>query len=211
MTDARAQATNLPVSGCLYVVVAPSGAGKSSLVNALLEREPDIGLSISFTTRPPRPGEESGREYFFVSREQFAAMVGRDEFLEHAEVYGNLYGTSRLWIEETRAHGSDVLLEIDWQGARAVKKLFPDMTYIYILPPSIEVLRERLVRRGKDSRDVIAKRLAAAREDLKHVHEADYVIINEDFSVALTDLQSVVRALRVTAARQLRLYAQLVS
>ena len=211
MTDARAQATNLPVSGCLYVVVAPSGAGKSSLVNALLEREPDIGLSISFTTRSPRPGEESGREYFFVSREQFAAMDGRDEFLEHAEVYGNLYGTSRLWIEETRAHGSDVLLEIDWQGARAVKKLFPDMTYIYILPPSIEVLRERLVRRGKDSRDVIAKRLAAAREDLKHVHEADYVIINEDFSVALTDLQSVVRALRVTAARQLRLYAQLVS
>ena len=211
MTDARAQATNLPVSGCLYVVVAPSGAGKSSLVNALLEREPDIGLSISVTTRPPRPGEESGREYFFVSREEFGAMVARGEFLEHAEVYGNLYGTSRLWIEETRAHGSDVLLEIDWQGARAVKKLFPDMTYIYILPPSIEVLRERLVRRGKDSRDVIAKRLAAAREDLKHVHEADYVIINEDFSVALTDLQSVVRALRVTAARQLRLHAHLIS
>ena len=202
---------NRPVSGCLYVIVAPSGAGKSSLVNALLEREPDIGLSISYTTRKPRPGEESGREYFFVSRKEFDAMVNRGEFLEHAEVYGNLYGTSRIWIEKTRAKGSDVLLEIDWQGARAVKKLFRDMTYIYILPPSIEVLRERLVKRGKDAKEVIERRLAAAREDLKHVHEADYVIINEDFSVALTDLQSVVRALRVTAARQLKLHAKLIS
>ena len=202
---------NPGVSGCFYVIVAPSGAGKSSLVNALLEREPDIGLSISYTTRAPRPGEESGREYFFITREEFAAMVTRGEFLEHAEVYGNLYGTSRLWIEKTRAKGSDVLLEIDWQGARAVRKLFRDMTYIYILPPSIEVLRERLVKRGKDSKEVIERRLAEAREDLKHVHEADYVIINEDFSVALTDLQSVVRALRVTASRQLRLHAQLIS
>jgi guanylate kinase len=202
---------NPTVAGCLYVIVAPSGAGKSSLVNALLEREPDIGLSISTTTRPPRPGEESGREYFFVSREEFAQMVQRGEFLEHAEVYGNSYGTSRRWIEKTRARGSDVLLEIDWQGARSVKKLFRDMTYIYILPPSIDVLRERLVKRGKDSKAVIERRLAEAREDLKHVHEADYVIINEDFSVALTDLQSVVRALRVTAARQLRLHAQLIS
>ena len=200
---------NPPVSGCLYVIVAPSGAGKSSLVNALLEREPDIGLSISYTTRPPRPGEESGREYFFVTREEFMSMITRGEFLEHAEVYGNLYGTSRLWIEKTRAEGSDVLLEIDWQGARAVKKLFRDMTYIYIRPPSFEVLRERLIKRGKDSKKVIAQRLAAAREDLKHVHEADYVIINEDFSVALTDLQSVVRALRLTAARQLRLHPPL--
>ena len=202
---------NPGVSGCFYVIVAPSGAGKSSLVNALLEREPDIGLSISYTTRAPRPGDESGREYFFITREEFAAMVTRGEFLEHAEVYGNLYGTSRLWIEKTRAKGSDVLLEIDWQGARAVRKLFRDMTYIYILPPSIEVLRERLVKRGKDTRAVIERRLAEAREDLKHVHEADYVIINEDFSVALIDLQSVVRALRVTAARQLRLHAQLIS
>ena len=202
---------NLPVAGCLYAIVAPSGAGKSSLVHALLEREPDIGLSISYTTRAPRPGEQSGREYFFVTNEEFAAMVKRGEFLEHAEVYGNFYGTSRIWIEKTRAAGSDVLLEIDWQGARAVKKLFRDMTYIYILPPSIEVLRERLVKRGKDSKEVIERRLSEAREDLKHVHEADYVIINEDFSVALTDLQSVVRALRVTAARQLRLHAQLIS
>ena len=199
------------MNGCLYVIVAPSGAGKSTLVNALLEREPDVGLSISYTTRAPRPGEISGREYFFVSMDEFQAMVGRGEFLEHAEVYGNWYGTSKHWIEKTRAAGSDVVLEIDWQGARSVKALFPDMTFIYILPPSIEVLRQRLVKRGKDAKEVIERRLAEAREDLKHVHEADYVIINEDFSIALLDLQSVVRALRLTAARQLKLHAQLVS
>ena len=199
------------MNGCLYVIVAPSGAGKSTLVNALLEREPDIGLSISYTTRAPRPGEMSGREYFFVSRQEFQAMVERGEFLEHAEVYGNWYGTSKHWIEKTRAAGSDVVLEIDWQGARSVKALFPDMSFIYILPPSIEGLRQRLVKRGKDSKEVIERRLAEAREDLKHVHEADYVIINEDFSIALLDLQSVVRALRLTAARQLKLHAQLVS
>ena len=199
------------MNGCLYVIVAPSGAGKSTLVNALLEREPDVGLSISYTTRPPRPGEQSGREYFFIGKEEFQAMVARGEFLEHAEVYGNWYGTSKHWIEKTRAAGSDVVLEIDWQGARSVKALFPDMTFIYILPPSIEVLRQRLVKRGKDAKEVIERRLAEAREDLKHVHEADYVIINEDFSIALRDLQSVVRALRVTAARQLKRHAQLVS
>ena len=199
------------MNGCLYVIVAPSGAGKSSLVNALLEREPDIGLSISYTTRPPRPGEKSGREYFFVSREEFQAMVKRGDFLEHAEVYGNWYGTSRRWIEKTRAAGSDVVLEIDWQGARAVKALFPDMIFIYILPPSIEVLRQRLVKRGKDAKEVIERRLAEANEDLKHAHEADYVIINEDFSVALLDLQSVVRAMRLTAVRQLKLHEHLFS
>ena len=202
---------SLTLPGCLYVIVAPSGAGKSTLVNALLEREPDIGLSISYTTRSPRPGEVSGREYFFVSLDEFEAMAARGEFLEHAEVYGNWYGTSKHWIEKTRATGSDVLLEIDWQGARAVKSIFPDMSFIYILPPSIEVLRQRLVKRGKDSKEVIERRLAEAREDLKHVHQADYVIINEDFSVALLDLQSVVRALRVTAVRQLKLHANLIS
>lgn len=201
--------TSIP--GCLYVIVAPSGAGKSTLVNALLEREPDIGLSISYTTRQPRPGEVSGREYFFVDRTEFQAMIDRGEFLEHAEVYGNWYGTSKHWIEKTRATGSDVLLEIDWQGARAVKAIFPDMTFIYILPPSIEVLRKRLVKRGKDSKEVIERRLAEATEDLKHVPEADYVIINEDFSVALLDLQSVVRALRLTVRRQLKLHANLIS
>lgn len=199
----------MTISGCLYVIVAPSGAGKSSLVNALLEREPDVGLSISYTTRPPRPGDVSGREYFFVSPAEFQEMVDRHEFLEYAEVYGNMYGTSKRWIEKTRATGADVLLEIDWQGARSVHKLFPDMAYIYILPPSIEVLAQRLKKRGKDTPSVIAKRVAAAREDLKHAPEADYVIINEDFNLALLDLQSIIRACRLKVERQLKLHAQL--
>ncbi len=202
-------ALNYP--GCLYTIVAPSGAGKSSLVAALLERDPTIRLSVSTTTRPPRPGEVSGCEYHFVNRETFETLIGEGEFLEYAEVYGNLYGTSKRWIEATRAAGEDVLLEIDWQGARQVKKIFPDMSFIYILPPSIEVLRERLVKRGKDITEVVERRLAAAREDLRHVHQADYVIINKDFSVALADLQAVTRALRLTAAHQLKRYADLIS
>ncbi len=202
-------ALNYP--GCLYTIVAPSGAGKSSLVAALLERDPTIRLSVSTTTRPPRPGEVSGCEYHFVNRETFETLIGEGEFLEYAEVYGNLYGTSKRWIEATRAAGEDVLLEIDWQGARQVKKIFPDMSFIYILPPSIEVLRERLVKRGKDTAEVVERRLAAAREDLRHVHQADYVIINKDFSVALADLQAVTRALRLTAAHQLKRYADLIS
>jgi guanylate kinase len=199
------------MTGCLFVIVAPSGAGKSSLVNALLEKDPSIRLSISFTTRPPRPGEQDGREYHFVNREKFEQMIHDGEFLEHAEVYGNLYGTSRRWISETRASGADVLLEIDWQGARQVKKLFPDMTYIYILPPSIDELRNRLIKRGKDSTEVIERRLSEAREDLNHVHKADYVIINEDFSVALTDLWAVTRAVRLTAGRQIQRHEKLIS
>ena len=198
-------------SGCLYCIVAPSGAGKSSLVAALLEKDPEIKLSVSYTTRPPRAGEVDGREYRFVTREKFEALIASDEFLEHAEVYGNLYGTSKRWIEATRASGADVLLEIDWQGARQVRKLFPDMTYIYILPPSIPVLRERLIKRGQDSAEVVERRLAAAREDLLHIHRADYVIINQDFSVALADLQAVVRALRLKASRQIARHADWIS
>jgi guanylate kinase len=199
----------MTIPGCLYVIVAPSGAGKSSLVNALLEREPDVGLSISYTTRPPRPGDVSGREYFFVTLAEFQEMIDRHEFLEYAEVYGNMYGTSKRWIEKTRATGADVLLEIDWQGARSVRQLFPDMAYIYILPPSIEILSQRLKKRGKDTPSVIAKRVAAAREDLKHAPEADYVIINEDFNLALLDLQSIVRACRLKVGRQLKLHQRL--
>ena len=145
-----------------------------------------------------------------MTRERFEELVAQDEFLEHAEVYGNLYGTSKRWIEARRATGEDVLLEIDWQGARQVRKLFPDMTYIYILPPSIEVLRERLVKRGKDSAEVIERRLAAAREDLRHINKADYVIINQDFASALADLLAVVRSLRLTAARQISRHADLI-
>jgi len=199
------------INGCLYCIVAPSGAGKSSLVAALLAKDDEIQLSISYTTRPPRPGEVEGREYRFVSRKRFEALIAQDEFLEHAEVYGNLYGTSKRWIETRRATGADVLLEIDWQGARQVRKLFPDMTYIYILPPSIEVLRERLVKRGQDAAEVIERRLAAAREDLRHIDNADYVIINQDFASALADLLAVVRSLRLTAARQIARHAELIA
>jgi guanylate kinase len=195
------------MSGCLFTVVAPSGAGKSSLVAGLLDRDKSIELSVSYTTRPPRAGEVDGREYNFVTRQRFEALLAADEFLEHAEVYGNLYGTSREWIESRRASGANVLLEIDWQGAHAVKKLFPEMIYVYILPPSIEELQRRLVNRGKDTSEVIQRRLSEAREDLKHVHKADYVIINEDFSVALDDLSAVTRACQLTAHRQLVRYA----
>jgi guanylate kinase len=197
------------MSGCLFTVVAPSGAGKSSLVAGLLERDTGIELSVSYTTRSPRAGEVDGREYHFVTRENFKALIDADEFLEHAEVYGNLYGTSRRWIESRRTQGSHVLLEIDWQGARSVKKIFPDMVYIYILPPSIDELRRRLIKRGKDSAAIIERRLSEAREDLKHVHKADYVIINEDFGVALDDLSAVTRACQLTASRQIALNAKL--
>jgi len=197
------------MTGCLFTIVAPSGAGKSSLIGALLERDHGIELSVSYTTRPPRSGEVDGREYCFVTREKFEALIAANEFLESAEVYGNLYGTSRQWIESRRAAGADVLLEIDWQGARSVKKIFPDMVYIYILPPSIEELQRRLIKRGKDSPEVIQRRLGEAREDLKHVHKADYVIINEDFSAALDDLSDVARACQLTASRQIARHADL--
>lgn len=197
------------MNGCLFTVVAPSGAGKSSLIAALLERNDGLDLSVSFTTRPPRAGEVDGREYHFVTREKFETLIAADEFLEHAEVYGNLYGTSRNWIESRRSAGADVLLEIDWQGARSVKRIFPNMVYIYILPPSIEELQRRLIKRGKDSAEVIERRLGEAREDLKHVHKADYVIINEDFSAALDDLSAVVRACQLTAPRQISRHADL--
>jgi len=197
------------MTGCLFTVVAPSGAGKSSLIGALLERDHSFELSVSYTTRSPRSGEVDGREYCFVTREKFEALIAANEFLESAEVYGNLYGTSRQWIESRRAAGADVLLEIDWQGARSVKKIFPDMVYIYILPPSIEELQRRLIKRGKDSPEVIQRRLGEAREDLKHVHKADYVIINEDFSAALDDLSAVARACRLTASRQIARHADL--
>ena len=197
------------MNGCLFTVVAPSGAGKSSLIAALLERNDGLDLSVSFTTRPPRAGEVDGREYHFVTREKFETLIAADEFLEHAEVYGNLYGTSRNWIESRRNAGTDVLLEIDWQGARSVKRIFPNMVYIYILPPSIEELQRRLIKRGKDSAEVIERRLGEAREDLKHVHKADYVIINEDFSAALDDLSAVVRACQLTAPRQISRHADL--
>jgi guanylate kinase len=189
-------------SGNLFVVVAPSGAGKTTLVDALLKREPNIHLSPSWTTRSPRPGEKDGVDYFFVTREKFEEMIGKEEFLEHANVYGNYYGTSRKWIEGELAGDHDVLLEIDWQGAQQLRKLFPHMVGIFILPPSLEELRKRLKSRGKDSPEAIDKRMASARHEISHVLEFEYIIVNENFEVALADLIGVVRAARVSRAQQ---------
>jgi len=188
--------------GNLFVVVAPSGAGKTSLVAKLLEGDPNIRLSISYTTRAPREGEVDGREYNFVSREKFESMIAAGDFLEHANVYGNYYGTSRRWIEQHLQGDHDVLLEIDWQGARQVKALFPDMVGISIMPPSLAELRRRLESRGKDAPDVIARRMESAREEISHVLEFPYIIVNERFEAALSDLQAVVRASRISQAQQ---------
>jgi len=189
-------------NGNLYIVSAPSGAGKSSLVKALLEGDPHLRLSVSYTTRPPRPGEEDGVHYHFVTREVFLEMLGQGAFLESAEVYGNHYGTSQPWIEAEMGRGHDVLLEIDWQGAAQVRRIFPDAIGIYILPPSLEELERRLRDRGQDSAEVIARRLAAAREDMTHALEYDYLVVNERFDVALADLRAIVRARRLSVARQ---------
>ena len=168
------------MNGNLYIVAAPSGAGKTSLVRALLAADPRVHLSISFTTRAPRPGEEDGRDYFFVSKEAFLEMEERDEFLESAHVHGNHYGTSKKWIEDERSKGNDILLEIDWQGAAQVRKLVEGTVGIFVLPPSVDALRQRLTGRGQDSMDVIERRVSAAREEMGHVKEFDYVIINDD-------------------------------
>jgi guanylate kinase len=189
-------------AGNLFVVVAPSGAGKTTLVDALLQREPNIRLSPSYTTRAPREGEKDGVDYFFVSRPKFEEMIAAGEFLEHADVYGNYYGTSRKWIERELAGDHDVLLEIDWQGAGQVRKLFPHMKGVFILPPSLEELRKRLKSRGKDSPEAIEKRMASARDEISHVLEFEYIIVNENFEAALADLVAVVRAARVSRAQQ---------
>jgi guanylate kinase len=190
------------VSGLLLIVAAPSGAGKSSLVNALLAADPRLKLSVSYTTRAPRPGEQDGREYHFVDRNRFIALRDSDEFLESAEVHGNFYATSRRQIETGRANGFDVVLEIDWQGARQVRAAFTDAVSVFILPPSLAELERRLRARGKDAETTIHRRVAAAATEISHAPEFDYVIINNDFDDARDDLCAVVRAARLTMARQ---------
>ena len=197
------------MSGHLYIVAAPSGAGKTTLVRLLLENDADIGLSVSVTTRAPRPGEQDGREYHFVSVPDFLARIDQGEFLEWAEVHGNYYGTSRRWIETQMENGRDVLLEIDWQGAQQVRKAFPAAIGIFILPPSLAVLQARLVGRGADSTETIARRLAAARDEMRHVDEFNYVIINDDLSQALNNLKSVINASRLRYETQRRRHCAL--
>ncbi len=200
-------------SGSLFMVVAPSGAGKSTLVNALLAQDSAIRLSVSYTTRPPRPGEQNGREYHFITVDDFLARREAGEFLESAEVHGNYYGTSRIWIHEQMRAGTDVLLEIDWQGAQQVRKQFAHAVGMFILPPSISALEERLHKRGQDDPQVITRRLLAAGGEIAHAPDFEYVIINHEFSVALSELTSIVKATRCRfpqqAARNASLFAQL--
>jgi guanylate kinase len=198
-------------SGSILMVVAPSGAGKSSLVNGLLERDPSIVLSISCTTREPRPGEVDARHYRFVSQDAFKAMRDNNELLEWAEVHGNFYGTPRDGIEAATRSGHDVLLEIDWQGARQIKKHYPDAIGIFILPPSIEALEIRLKNRGQDAPQVITKRLLAAGGEMSHASECQYVIINQEFSTALSQLSSIVEAARLRYPAQATRHAELFS
>jgi len=199
------------MSGALFIVSAPSGGGKTSLVKALLESEPEVRLSVSYTTRPPRPGEVNGRSYHFVALAEFERMQQAGEFLESAVIYGNRYGTSQKWIERERAEGRDVLLEIDWQGALQVRRLMRQVVSIFILPPSLEVLESRLKGRAQDSAETIARRLAAAREEIGHVAEYDYVIINDDFNRAALDLRSIIRAERLKLARQLARHSNVIN
>jgi len=184
-------------TGTLFIIAAPSGAGKTTLVGHLLAKDSNILHSVSYTTRAPRPGEVDGREYHFVDEAQFVAMRERDEFVEWAAVHGNFYGTSRVWLEEHMAAGTDVVLEIDWQGAQQVRQKFPAAVGIFILPPSLAELERRLHGRAADSPSVIARRLAAALDEMKHVAEFDFVIINQELDVALGELLAVVCASRL--------------
>jgi guanylate kinase len=190
------------MSGNLFIVSAPSGAGKTTLVRLLLQGDARIGVSISHTTRPPRPGEENGREYHFIDVPDFLEKIDRNEFLEWAEVHGNHYGTSKRWIEAEMASDRDVLLEIDWQGAQQVRQALPQATGIFVLPPSMAVLKDRLSGRGTDSAEVIARRIAAARDEMRHVNEFEYVIINDCLRQAVADLQTIVTAARLRCANQ---------
>lgn len=189
--------------GNLFIITAPSGAGKTSLVRALLAADSQIQLSVSYTTRKPRPGEVDGVDYHFVDEAQFLHMLGDSDFLESAEVHGARYGTSQTRVDTALEAGTDVVLEIDWQGAAQVRFLYPQAVSVFILPPSMEELQQRLTNRGQDSGEVIARRFAAAREEMSHVEEFDYVTINDKFEEALEDLQAIVRTQRLKRDKQL--------
>ena len=200
-------------AGNVFLVVAPSGAGKSSLVNALLSQDPSIHLSVSCTTRAPRSGELDGKDYRFVTNDTFEQLRAGDQLLEWAQVHGNYYGTPRDAVDAAIRSGTDILLEIDWQGARQVERLFPRAVGIFILPPSIAALRDRLTRRGQDAPDVIERRIQGAAAEIAHASEFEYVIINQDFSVALQELSLIIGAARLRrenqAARHAALFASL--
>ncbi|MDH4041904.1 MAG: guanylate kinase [Gammaproteobacteria bacterium] len=196
-------------TGTLFTVSAPSGAGKTSLVNALIRNNRDLRVSVSHTTRARRPGETDGIDYHFVDAATFQAMLGRAEFLEHAQVFGNLYGTSQQWVEQQLDAGIDVILEIDWQGAQQVKRLMPLTQAIFILPPSRATLKQRLTARGQDDSSIIAARMAEAVEEMSHYVEGDYLVVNRDFDKALAELQAIISSQRLRTSRQQVELAQL--
>ncbi len=189
------------MQGNLFIVSAPSGAGKTSLLKALLERDDSLKLSVSHTTRAPRPGEEDGVHYHFVSVDEFMRLAGEGAFLEQAQVFDNYYGTSQAAVQSLLDEGHDVVLEIDWQGARQVRKAFPQAISIFIMPPSVEALRQRLGNRGQDDEAVIERRMRDARSELSHYAEYDYLVVNDDFDLALDELHCIVRAERLKLTR----------
>ena len=191
-----------PSRGQLLIISAPSGAGKTSLIKALVEQEPRVEVSVSHTTRPQRPGEAEGVNYFFITTEAFHEMRDAGAFFESAEVFGHYYGTSLNQLESRLAEGADVILEIDWQGAQQVRQLLPDSAWLFILPPSIEALKTRLQNRAQDNADTIELRMRSARDEMSHWHEADYLIINDNFDSALEELRALVRSLRLRTDQQ---------
>jgi len=195
--------------GTLFIISAPSGAGKTSLVAQMLKHDAKLGVSVSHATRAMRSGEQDGVNYHFVSRSEFELMIGRGDFLEHADVFGNYYGTSQAWVRQALMVGRDVVLEIDWQGAQQVRRLQPDCVSVFIVPPSATALRERLTGRGTDSRKVVERRLMEAEEECSHAVEFDYLVVNDDFADALADLLAIVRAQRLRVSSQQQRHEEL--
>jgi guanylate kinase len=208
MSESRIAA---PMRGTLFMVAAPSGAGKSSIVNACLARDGNIRLSISFTSRAPRPGERHAEHYHFVGKDEFQRMIAAGDFFEHALVHGDWKGTARQSVEPQLAAGRDVLLEIDWQGARQVRAQVPEAVGVFILPPSREALLERMRKRGQDSEEVMARRLAAAREEMSHYDEFDYVIVNEHFETAVAEMCAIFTASRLRRVAQAERHRALIA
>ena len=204
-------ATTAPVRGTLFIVAAPSGAGKSSIVNAVLKDTPGIALSISYTSRAPRPGERHAQHYHFVDKAEFERMVAAGDFFEHALVHGDYKGTAVQSVEPQLAAGQDVLLEIDWQGARQVRAKVPDALSVFILPPSRQALEQRMRSRGQDSEEVIARRLAAARDEMSHFDEFDFLIVNDDFQAAVRDMQAIFLGSRQRRHLQQQRFAGLIA
>ncbi len=195
--------------GTLYIISAPSGGGKTSLVQALLAAVPQLEVSISHTTRPPRPSEQNHLNYHFVDEPTFTTLIAQNAFFEHAQVFGNYYGTSRQWVADKLRAGIDIILEIDWQGAQQIRTLMPDSISIFLLPPSWQTIQARLEGRGQDNPEIIARRMAAARAELSHYHEYDYLVVNEDFTTALLDLKAIIHARRLRQQAQQQKYANL--